>query len=89
MENKKKLLAKRPGFTLIELLVAIAILMALAGLVVLFLPRVAENISAISEANMTACDMASAVSASAAEVASQAHSLRRDVEDFLIKVRAA
>ena len=51
--------------------------------------EVSENITAISEANMTACDMASAVSASAAEVASQALGLRRDVEDFLIKVRAA
>ena len=51
--------------------------------------EVSENITAISEANMTACDMASAVWASAAEAASQALGLRRDVEDFLVKVRAA
>jgi hypothetical protein len=50
---------------------------------------VSENISAISDANVTASDMASAVSASAAEVANQAQGLRRDVEEFLRKVQAA
>src|SRR5262245_23833400 len=52
MGNKKKLLARRRGFTLIELLVAIAILMALAGMAVLFLPRVAENWRAAQGGNM-------------------------------------